>query len=363
MGKKPAFPENGETHSANVDTSEAVSPSPSSPLGPGKQVKWRLCTHNVWGVSVKDPMTRPLNCTKQIVDMAHSENWTSEPFVIGLQEVYCFRTDPLSFQLSQLLLWAERQVWHTAPLLLYIVSFFSHLVLVLINALILYPINHWRHAFFGSRVFDVKRIILPTLLELSHDDHGSPIVRGYDVDTKDSTTFHTDLRISGDSGTLMVCGGGLGASKNTHGFSRFSHSMGSEMCCNKGVQWVYFHEQNTAIINTHMQAADDPFRWLAGSADSYKKQVQEVRELIRELEDNHAPEYIFLMGDLNTFQFDADKVQETFGLFKLTYDSATHVDGCVDHILCSKKFPADKLKCRHITTPSDHMMVVLEILA
>eukprot|EP01061_Rhynchopus_euleeides_P002570 TRINITY_DN11975_c0_g1_i1.p1 TRINITY_DN11975_c0_g1~~TRINITY_DN11975_c0_g1_i1.p1 ORF type:complete len:366 (+),score=111.89 TRINITY_DN11975_c0_g1_i1:65-1099(+) len=334
------------------------------PPAPGAgNVRWRLVTHNLWGVSVKDPLTRPLTSAKVLAKIAKAEGWGDEPYVIGLQEIYCFRTDPISWYIARVALWLERILWDLLPVALYLLSFVTHLILVVVNGIVLYPINHYKFGYLGVRVFDVKQIVMPTLRSISSTKHSGPLIRGYEEGSNDSTTFGSDLRCCGDSGTLMLCGGGLRLDHHeSYGFVGYRRAMGSEICCNKGIQWMHFREQRTVVLNTHMQAMDDPFRWFFGQEGAYEHQVEQIKAVMDSLQDRFTPDFVFLIGDLNTMQFDAEAVQRTFGMFKLTFDSDTHVDGCVDHVLCNRKFDAHQLKCRHIRTPSDHMMVVLEII-
>ena len=324
-------------------------------------VTWRLVTHNLWGVSVKDPLTRPVNSAKLMMELAQAEGWTNEPYVMGMQEVYSFRLDPVSFYFCKGLMRAEHAVHGVAPIVLYLLSFFTHLLVVLFNALVCYAVNPWRYHTFGHRIFDIKRLVLPVLHDNASD---TPTIMGYCNEAKVSTTFGPDMRVAGDAGTLLMFGGGLQSKSASHGFEGYRGSNGTELCCNKGVQWVVFAQQKTCVLNTHMQALDDPFRMVMGgltAQKAYDQQVQQIKTLITTLEQEHQLDYIFLLGDLNTMRFSVQQVQETFGMFKLTLDGDTHVDGCVDHVLCNRKFLPEQLRSRHIKTPSDHLMVVLEV--
>ena len=293
----------------------------------------RLITQNVWGVSVRDPMLRPRDTCLHLKKTADKEGWTDSPFVVALQEVYAFRLDPLSFVIAKAVqkldhlfeaLFAESYPMRIIFLMwTYCSTILLHAIIVLINALILYPINKLRHRFIPSCIFDMKGTVIPVVSQLYEEI----AIIGHS-----NITMGQDLSTSGDAGLLLISGRIEGTTD--HGFESFTASTGSEISCNKGLLWKVFHSQRYCVINSHMQALDDPFRHLFGDGAAYQVQVAQVRTLISSLQKEFDLDYVFLIGDLNTMNYTTEEVEETFGLFQLSTHVSTHVDGCVDHVLC-----------------------------
>ncbi|KAJ9468773.1 hypothetical protein DIPPA_34689 [Diplonema papillatum] len=339
------------------------------PPAPGQGIKWRIVTHNVWGVGVLDPMTRPKRSVKAVTDLATAEGWDTVPFVVGLQEVYSFRLDPLSWWLTLMTKKGEDWLYLNCPthfglqlFFLYMTSIVMHVVVVIINALLLYPVNAFRFSLVPQVSFDIKRYVMPVLHRALTARHTKDTKDCQHVIGHSGLTYSSNLAKLGDAGLLLYCGGGLTHADTTCGFEPFTHAMGSEVCCNKGLLWTVFKGQRVAVVNTHMQASDDPFRWVIGDSSAYKRQVKQTRALVDSLLARFSLLHVFLIGDLNTLGFERKQVEDTFGMHQLSTHVETHVDGCVDHVLCTTKFDSSQVSCRVLKTPSDHAMIVVEIL-
>eukprot|EP01059_Diplonema_ambulator_P000799 TRINITY_DN10645_c0_g1_i1.p1 TRINITY_DN10645_c0_g1~~TRINITY_DN10645_c0_g1_i1.p1 ORF type:complete len:351 (+),score=54.48 TRINITY_DN10645_c0_g1_i1:22-1053(+) len=326
-------------------------------------VDLRLATFNVWGVSVKDPMTRPKRSCEFLLDLGQNEGWWEGevPIVVGLQEVYAFRLDWISWGLvhglraieggvNLLRGWLPKRVING---LLFANSFVMHFIIILVNSMLFYPVNFIKCKLFTT-VFDVKKSIVEPIIQ----SYATGGIHGFG-----GSTFCTvNLNKSGDSGLVTFCSGkGLAIVPEHAGFRGFRTATGSEILCNKGLLWTVFETEKICVINTHMQALDDPFRHFLGDKGAYKKQVEDIHALITHLASQFTIDFLFLLGDLNTMDFTSTEVEHTFKLHQLNDHHVTHVDGAVDHILCNVKIPKENLRCRHIKGPSDHKMVVLEL--
>eukprot|EP01064_Diplonema_japonicum_P000180 TRINITY_DN10123_c1_g1_i1.p1 TRINITY_DN10123_c1_g1~~TRINITY_DN10123_c1_g1_i1.p1 ORF type:complete len:341 (+),score=26.23 TRINITY_DN10123_c1_g1_i1:39-1061(+) len=326
-------------------------------------VDLRLATFNVWGVSVKDPMTRPKRSCEFLLDIGRDQGWWDgeAPVVIGLQEVYAFKLDWVSWAMVHCLKAVEGGVvclkkWFPRPMvniLLWINSFGMHLLIIVVNSFLFYPVNFIKSKLF-SKTFDVKSLIVSPML--------SKYATGGQHGHNETTFCNVNLNKSGDSGLITFCAGkGLQIEPTHSGFTGFRTATGSEVLCNKGLLWTMFPDEKICVINTHMQALDDPFRHFFGDGDAYRKQIEDVQKLIRELTTSYSIEFLFLLGDLNTMGFSSTEVESTFKLHQLNEHSITHVDGAVDHILCNVRIPREHITCRHVKGPSDHKLVYLEI--
>eukprot|EP00747_Dinoflagellata_sp_TGD_P039066 gnl/TRDRNA2_/TRDRNA2_140043_c1_seq2.p1 gnl/TRDRNA2_/TRDRNA2_140043_c1~~gnl/TRDRNA2_/TRDRNA2_140043_c1_seq2.p1 ORF type:complete len:164 (+),score=39.30 gnl/TRDRNA2_/TRDRNA2_140043_c1_seq2:68-493(+) len=137
------------------------------------------------------------------------------------------------------------------------------------------------------------------------------------------------------------------------------------MWVNKGIMWAVYEEERAVVINTHMQAKDDALGWLLkeggeGLEETYEKQMRQLRRCIDRLQ-GPLVDSVYVMGDLNSTW--TPELEAATGMTKLSCNTATHVDGCIDHVLCRHSNPATtvesrrRVSCEVTETASDHKMI------
>eukprot|EP00747_Dinoflagellata_sp_TGD_P039067 gnl/TRDRNA2_/TRDRNA2_140043_c1_seq3.p1 gnl/TRDRNA2_/TRDRNA2_140043_c1~~gnl/TRDRNA2_/TRDRNA2_140043_c1_seq3.p1 ORF type:complete len:155 (+),score=30.53 gnl/TRDRNA2_/TRDRNA2_140043_c1_seq3:68-466(+) len=119
------------------------------------------------------------------------------------------------------------------------------------------------------------------------------------------------------------------------------------MWVNKGIMWAVYEKERAVVINTHMQAKDDPLQWLLneggeGPEQTYAKQMKQLRDCIDRLQ-GPLIDIVYLLGDLNSLGMDTASIEAATGMTKLSCDTATHADGCIDHVLFRNSITADAI--------------------
>jgi hypothetical protein len=160
-----------------------------------------------------------------------------------------------------------------------------------------------------------------------------------------------------DSGLLTLCT----HSYREQGFVPFAFSEGSEVACNKGFLWVLCEE--VLVINTHMQASDDPLMSLGyGVSQAQQKQLEQLGQFVKQRQAA-GQKSIVVTGDFNCSSI--KKMEAELNLSKLSSNAVTHEDGCIDHVFVSHGMIAcghnSKSETLVVETESDHKLLCLSI--
>ena len=115
------------------------------------------------------------------------------------------------------------------------------------------------------------------------------------------------------------------------------------------------------VINTHMQASDDPLIPLGyGEPGANLKQIVQLGNFIQKRKAA-GQEKIILAGDFNCT--DVELLETELTLHKISSNEITHAeDGCIDHVFVSTSMrPKQALPTLIADTESDHKLLMMKI--
>ena len=341
-----------------------------------------LLSANLYGSGGLTPLSTPLQCACVAANMLERSPDTAAAgdggiVCVGFQEAFAFKTGFLTYliqaviivsgcmlraceryitrhggndddgdELDGMLLAPVRFAWR---LLRTVYIFVAHLLVVGINAIALYPLNGWLR--FRRGVPHLLCDCKPHIIARFADCCG---VRWHAVGYDREATPDGSLSMPRGARNSRTTDGGLlllaNAAPDASGFTAYEQSNGAERLCNKGFLHAWFADDADAdaakdvdrpgvlVVNTHMQASDDPLRDLFGPKDAHRAQVAQLRAFLDRWRRGGVPlagattgcaREIFLLGDFNCS--DGDWLEAQLGVRKVSGTQPTHADGCVDH--------------------------------
>jgi len=258
---------------------------------------------------------------------------------------------------------------------LYIVV--AHVLVIGINTIVMYPLNGCLRFRRGvpHLLCDSKPHIIARFAHCCGVDWHAV---GYDC----TATRDGSLSMPrGDRNSRTTDGGLLlmaNAAPNDSGWTAFDAMNGSESFCNKGFMWAFFAyadadvvgaggaaeaQPGVLVVNTHMQASDDPLRGIIGAKNAHRVQVAQLRAFLDRWRRGGVRE-IWLLGDFNCA--DGAWLEQELNCRKVSSTEPTHADGNVDHVLYwnaerSKMSIAVDCRVTLEDSESDHKMLLCSV--
>lgn len=322
------------------------------------------------GIGGFQPLTTPARASVSVANYLTERRWVPsvDPesgtlLTVCIQESFTTRCDPIMYVLMLVLVQAENVVhdlYQRLPRLLVVccdvlLCIVTHALVVAWSFVLLYPVNPLRWRLFPKCLYDPKHAAIAALRKV-----GLQHVVGA-VNSDDTSLAPLGDFLCNDAG-LMLMTNDAQCPADDSGFESYQDAGGIEVLIKKGIQWLFLARRRTLLINTHMQATDDPLLRVVGAANAHSRQVTQLRAFINRWQDSSKVDFIFLIGDLNTLGMSNAEVEKLFGLYKLSSDESTHpTDGCIDHVMCNVSSTGRTVATQTFATEPDHKMIVFEI--